>query len=81
MEVISQNDQVKFVVGDQEDYHFCKKTIKDFNLQEKCTILISPVFGRIDHDKLAGWILEDKLPVRFQLQMHKYIWEPATRGV
>ncbi|WP_320410045.1 hypothetical protein [Candidatus Kryptonium thompsonii] len=45
------------------------------------TVLFSPVFGEIEPVTLATWILEDKLPVRFQLQMHKYIWSPTARGV
>lgn len=81
IELLNSNDQLKFVVGNEEDYQFCKETIGKYNLTEKCVVLISPVYGKIEFDKLAGWILRDNLAVRFQLQMHKYIWEPSTRGV
>ena len=81
IEHFTSNDQVKFVIGDEEDYLYSKQVIEKYDLSKKCTILVSPVFGKIDFEKLAGWILKDKLPVRFQLQMHKYIWEPSTRGV
>jgi 7-carboxy-7-deazaguanine synthase len=81
LEHINANDQVKFVVGSREDYQFGLETIKKYALEEKCPVLISPVFGAIDLEELAGWILQDKLAVRFQLQMHKYIWAPDKRGV
>ncbi len=81
LEYINVNDQVKFVVGSREDYQFALETIKKYTLEEKCPVLISPVFGAIDLEELAGWILQDKLAVRFQLQMHKYIWAPEKRGV
>ena len=78
---IDANDQVKFVVGSREDYQFAKDTIIKYGLADMCPVLISPVFGKIDLDELAGWILQDKLAVRMQLQMHKYIWKPDKRGV
>lgn len=81
IEKLNSNDQVKFVIGDFEDYQFAKEIINKYNLNEICTILLSPVFGEINAQQLAEWILEDNLPVRMQLQMHKFIWEPETRGV
>lgn len=81
LEILTKNDQVKFVIGSEEDYEYSKETIIKYNLAVKCTILMSPVFEKMDFEKLAGWILRDNLPVRFQLQMHKYIWEPSIRGV
>jgi 7-carboxy-7-deazaguanine synthase len=78
---INSNDQLKFVVGSREDYEFVKETITKYSLSGKCPLLISPVFGTIDLEQFAGWILEDKLGVRMQLQMHKYIWPPDQRGV
>ncbi len=77
---LTNNDQVKFVVGNRADYLFAKETIKAYDLTTVCPVLLSPVFG-IKLTDLAGWILEDHLPVRMQLQMHKYIWPPDTRGV
>lgn len=74
-------DEVKFVIGTREDYDWCKKIIKEYNLSEKCHILFSVVFGKLKPIDLVNWILEDNLSVRFQLQMHKIIWEPTKKGV
>ncbi len=78
---INSNDQIKFVVGSIEDYNFAKETIVKYKLNGICPILISPVFDKIELEKLAGWILEDNLAVRMQLQMQKYIWRADKRGV
>ncbi len=79
---LSKKDEVKFVIKDRTDYEWAKEVIKKFNLTEKVgAVLFSPVFGEIEPVVLVGWILEDKIPVRFQLQIHKYIWSPETRGV
>jgi 7-carboxy-7-deazaguanine synthase len=74
-------DEVKFVIGNREDYKWSKGIIKKYNLYDKVTVLMSPVFDELDNIDLANWILEDKLKVRFQVQLHKYIWHPQTRGV
>lgn len=76
-------DEVKFVIGSREDYDWSKDIIHKYNLAGKVSqVLMSPVFGEVENIDLAGWILNDKLNnVRFQLQMHKYIWHPETRGV
>lgn len=76
-------DEVKFVVGNKDDYVWSKEVIQRYNLPGKVSqILMSPVFGEVENIDLAGWILEDKLDkVRFQVQLHKYIWSPETRGV
>ena len=81
MEYLNHNDQVKFVIGNIEDYLFTKKVIAKYNLDKKCTILLSPVFAKLQAQDLAEWILKDNLPVRMQLQMHKFIWQPERRGV
>ncbi len=81
IEFLRATDQVKFVVGDRADYEFAKQTILQYGLSDRCPVLLSPVFGQLDSKQLAEWILADKLPVRMQLQMHKYIWPPDTRGV
>ena len=78
---LKEIDEVKFVVGNREDYDWAKLQISTYNLDEKHEVLISPVFGEIEPVKIVNWILEDKLKVRFQLQMHKFIWEPDKRGV
>ena len=75
------DDEVKFVIGDRIDYEWAKEKIVEYGLMDKCTVLMSPVFGAVEPKDVAGWILEDKLNVRFQIQMQKYIWSPETRGV
>ena len=78
---LKNNDEVKFVIGNREDYEWSKKIISTYELDRKCAILFSVVFGALEPVKLVNWILEDKLDVRFQLQMHKIIWHPETKGV
>ena len=74
-------DEVKFVIGTEEDYAWSKAILQQYNLINKCSIIFSTVFGVLEPVTLSNWILSDNLPVRFQLQMHKYIWHPETRGV
>jgi len=81
IEHLKPQDEVKFVIGNREDYEWAKEIISKYNLTEKCKILMGVVFGELSNLDLASWILEDKLPVRFQMQLHKYIWEPEKRGV
>jgi len=79
---LCQRDEVKFVVGSREDYEWARAQIAQYDLAPRVgAVLISPVFGKINPRDLVAWILEDKLPVRFQLQMHKFIWEPERKGV
>jgi 7-carboxy-7-deazaguanine synthase len=73
-------DEIKFVVADREDYEWALDQIRDRGL-ERFVIHLSPEFERMDRQKLAEWILEDAPPVRYQLQLHKFIWTPAARGV
>ncbi len=78
---LNEKDEVKFVIGNREDYDWSKRMILEHRLDQKCPILMSPVFGELAPADLAEWILEDKLDARLQLQLHKYIWHPETRGV
>ncbi|MEG8947668.1 7-carboxy-7-deazaguanine synthase QueE [Rosettibacter firmus] len=78
---IKSTDEIKFVIGTREDYDWAKEIISKYDLLNKCTVLFSVVFNQLEPIQLANWILEDKLNVRFQLQLHKYIWHPETRGV
>src|SRR4029079_8708568 len=78
---LQAHDEIKFVIGDREDYLWTKKTLDEYCLPEHFSILLSTVFNRIHPSQVVEWILEDNLKVRFQLQMHKYIWEPSIRGV
>ena len=81
IESLSARDEVKFVIANETDYEWAKKVIQKYNLTARCTVLMSPVFGNIENRTLAEWILRDHLQVRFQLQIHKYIWDPIKRGV
>ena len=81
IDLLTSEDQVKFVIGDRADFEFARDTVRKYTLNETCPVLFSPVFGRLENKTLAEWILEDHLPVRMQLQMHKYIWPPDQRGV
>ncbi|MCF8354105.1 MAG: 7-carboxy-7-deazaguanine synthase QueE [Melioribacteraceae bacterium] len=81
IDIIKQRDEIKFVIGSREDYEWTKEVIEKYNLTSKCGILFSVVFGKLEPVKLVNWILEDNLNVRFQLQMHKFIWEPGKKGV
>jgi 7-carboxy-7-deazaguanine synthase len=74
-------DEVKFVIGSREDYDWSKEMIKKYDFINKFIVLMSPVFNEIENISLASWILEDNLNVRYQIQLHKYIWQPDTRGV
>ena len=81
IELIKKNDQIKFVIGNLEDYKWSKNIIKKFNLIERAEVLFSPVFNVIEPKKIVDWIIKDNLDVRFQMQMHKYIWEHDKKGV
>lgn len=87
LEHLTGRDEVKFVVTDRADYEWARRVIRERGLDERVhdgslrAILISPVWGAIQLDELAGWILEDGLPARFQIQLHKLIWGADTTGV
>ena len=81
IEHLRDKDEVKFVLASREDYEFARKTIREHDLPSRCTVLFSTVFDQVDRKDVVEWILEDRLPVRFQLQMHKFIWDPNRRGV
>lgn len=78
---LTTQDEIKFVIADQADYDWAKQIIQQYRLDTICPILMSPVFESIQNRTLAEWILRDRLNVRFQLQLHKYIWDPTKRGV
>jgi len=80
-EHLNERDEVKFVIGDRADYDWAKGKIAEHGLDRKCPILMSVVFGKLEPVVLSEWILTDRLDIRFQLQMHKYIWHPEKRGV
>lgn len=78
---LTKQDEAKFVIKDRADYDWACGIVKQYDLTARCTVLFAPVFGELDPQRLAEWILADRLPVRFQLQLHKFIWAPDMRGV
>jgi 7-carboxy-7-deazaguanine synthase len=72
---LSPHDQVKLVIGDRNDYEWARAVVEKYDLTKRCTVLFSPVFGSIEPRQLAEWILEDRLEVRFQMQLHKLLWD------
>jgi 7-carboxy-7-deazaguanine synthase len=81
-ERLSPHDEVKFVIADRADYEFARDAIASHRLAARAAeVLLSPVHGVLDPKTLSEWVLDDHLPVRVQLQLHKYIWSPTTRGV
>ena len=82
LDLVGMNDQVKFVVQDRGDYEFARDVIARHELARRVgAVLLSPVHGVLDAKLLSEWVLADRLPARVQVQLHKLIWDPATRGV
>ena len=79
---LGSRDQVKFVIQDRADYEFARDVATRYALDRRCAaVLFSPVHGVMEAQELSKWILEDRLPVRLQLQIHKHIWGANVRGV
>ena len=79
---LSSRDEIKFVLADRADYEWMRGVIAEYTLPERTPkLLASAVFGRLATRDLVAWVLEDALPVRVQLQMHKYVWPPDAQGV
>ena len=82
LEHVRSHDEIKFVVKDRADYEFARDAIAQRSLTGRVSAIhLSPVHGVLDPKTLSEWVLADRLPVRVQLQLHKYIWSPDTRGV
>jgi 7-carboxy-7-deazaguanine synthase len=80
--LLTRRDEVKFVIADRADYEFARDVSAREGLVDRCAaVLFSPVHGELDPKQLAEWVIADRLAVRVQLQVHKYIWSPTTRGV
>ena len=80
--LLTGRDEVKFVIGSREDYEWTREQIRTHGLDRRvAAVLLSPIFGKIEPRQIVDWMLADRLPARFQLQMHKFIWEPRARGV
>ena len=78
---LQPHDEIKFVVGTRQDYLWAKELIARYSLAGRFTLLLSTVFNMIEPREVVEWILEDGLPLRFQVQLHKYIWDPEARAV
>jgi len=74
LEQLGRQDQLKFVICSREDYQWAREQLRTRKLDEYCEVLFSPAWEQVEPVELAGWILEDCLPVRFQLQLHKILW-------
>ena len=82
LERLRSSDEIKFVIKDRADYDYARAVVEKHELVARCAaVLFSPVHGVLEAKQLAEWILADRLAVRLQLQAHKYIWDPQTRGV
>jgi 7-carboxy-7-deazaguanine synthase len=82
LDALRAHDEVKFVIKDRADYEYARTVVRDHDLASKTeAVLFSPVHGALAPAELAKWLLEDHLPVRLQLQQHKYVWDPQARGV
>ncbi len=78
LNVLRQGDQVKFVLSDRADYDWARDVVRRYDLPGRADVLFSVAHGLLSPAHLAAWLLEDRLPVRLQLQIHKYIWDPDT---
>ncbi|HSW63568.1 MAG TPA: radical SAM protein [Dissulfurispiraceae bacterium] len=81
LDVLKPHDEIKIVIASPEDYAWARHLVINEDLAPICTILLSPAYGMMRPSDLVDWILEDRLPVRLNLQLHKYIWPPDQRGV
>ncbi len=77
---LDADDEIKFVICDRADYEWARGVVGEHGLSDRHAVLFSPAWGEVDPAELAEWILADRLPVRMQLQIHKYIWSPTARG-
>lgn len=78
---LNRHDQLKFVISSREDFDWAVKVNTEYRLLARTTVLFSPVFSQLHPRRLAEWILETSQPIRLQLQLHKYIWDPKQKGV
>lgn len=82
LDLLTRVDEVKFVIADRADYEYACDVIARYDLAGRTgAVLLSPVHGALEPKRLAEWMLADRTPARLQLQLHKFIWSPDTRGV
>lgn len=80
--LLRRKDEVKFVLASRRDYEWARDRIREHALDEKAgAVLLSPVWGKVDPKDIVAWMLEDRVPARFQVQLHKVVWPPDERGV
>jgi 7-carboxy-7-deazaguanine synthase len=78
---LDPQDEIKIVVASRRDYEWAREQVRARALERVCPVLLSPAWGLVEPEELVRWMLEDRLPVRFQLQMHKVVWPQDARGV
>jgi 7-carboxy-7-deazaguanine synthase len=81
LDALKPSDQVKFVIASRRDFDWAAHVIRERHLDRRFVVLLSPAFSETKPLDLANWLLDSGLNVRMQLQLHKYIWDPQTRGV
>jgi len=81
LEILQPHDQIKFVIADRTDYDWTLQVIQQYRLDARFHLLFSPVFGIMELRPLAEWMLADRVKAQLQVQLHKFIWPPETRGV
>jgi 7-carboxy-7-deazaguanine synthase len=81
LDILKPTDEIKFVIASERDFSWTEHTIRGHDLQDRFTVVLSPVFGKVTPLQLAQWLLASGLQVRMQLQLHKHIWDPQARGV
>lgn len=81
LEYIKPNDEIKFVISDRSDYEWSKRMVLEQGLSKRCIVLFSSAAGSLSARELAGWIIQDRLDVRLNMQLHKIIFDPNERGV
>ncbi|MDZ7292560.1 MAG: radical SAM protein [candidate division KSB1 bacterium] len=81
LEILQPHDEIKFVINDRRDYEWALGVVRQHRLDERFQVLFSPVFNHMDLQQLAEWMLADRVKARLQIQLHKFIWSPETRGV
>ena len=81
LDTLKPTDEIKFVVASRADWEWAEATIREHDLTGRFHVLVSATFGSIASAELVDWVLESQLNVRFQLQLHKYVWDPKAKGV
>ena len=81
LDLLKPTDQVKFVIASRRDFDWSVEVTRTHDLEHRCIVLLSPVFGMVQPLDLASWLLASPIHVRMQLQLHKFIWDPKARGV